>query len=103
MTQDRYFGSEIGIGDPSNEAYAVVPHASDALPNGVPKALWIGTAGNLTVKLPDSETDVIYKNIPAGTWMPIRPTHVRATSTAADIIANYLCSVSASPSLGPPR
>lgn len=85
--QDEYYGANIGISDPSNEAYAVVPHAADPLPNGVPRFIYVGTPGTLVCKLPDSAGDVSYLN--ASGFMPIRPSHVRASSSAAGIIAHY--------------
>lgn len=87
MTQDKYFGAAVSLADPANEGYSVVPHASNPLPNGVPRFLYVGTAGNLVVKLPDSPDDLTYTDVKG--WLPIRPSHIRNTGTAGNIIAHY--------------
>ena len=49
-------------------------------------ALYVGTSGDLTVTMAGG-TDVVFKNVPDGTFLPIAVTKVKAATTAADIIA----------------
>jgi hypothetical protein len=77
----------------AENALAVTPHASNPAKgagsaDAGPVALYVGTGGNLTVKVRWSATDVVLKNVPSGTILPVAVTHVRATgTTATDIVA----------------
>lgn len=74
---------------PSTRAAAVAPH--DVNPLGeVPKALYVGTGGNVTLRGIGGGADVVLKNVPAGSIVPVRALYVRATgTTAADIVALF--------------
>ncbi len=50
------------------------------------RGLWIGTAGDLTVTLPDDSTATL-KNVANGSLILIKAKFVNAASTAADIVA----------------
>ena len=74
---------------PATRAVAVVPHDSDALAD-IPKALYVGTGGTIVMRGRGDEVDRSWRNIPSGTVLPFRASHVRATGTsAADILALY--------------
>lgn len=47
------------------------------------KQLYIQGAGNLSVQMPGAGTPFLFTALPAGTVLPIAPTHVRATGTTA--------------------
>jgi hypothetical protein len=67
---------------------AVVPHDVNALAD-VPKALFVGTGGNITLRGAGT-SDLVFKNVPDGSVLPFRAQFVRATgTTAADIVALY--------------
>lgn len=69
---------------------AVAVAKSDTVEIAVPRALFIGTGGNLNVKLRDDSTAVLFKNVPDATILPIRVKLVLLTdTTAADIVALY--------------
>ena len=77
------------ITSPSRRALAVAPHDTNALTD-IPKALYVGTAGNITMRGVDSSTDQVWKNVPAGALLPFRAQYLRATgTTATDILALY--------------
>ena len=71
---------------PSSDPRAVVPHATDALPV-VAKSLYVGGYGNVTLRAEGGSSDVTYYNVPDGTELHVRATHVRATTTATNIVA----------------
>lgn len=75
------------ISSPARRAFAVTPHNVNELPE-VPKALYVGTGGDVTLRPVDSDADVVLKNVGSGQVLDIRPSHIRATgTTAADIVA----------------
>lgn len=74
---------------PATRAVAVTPHDSDPLTDS-PKALYVGTGGNITMRGVNGTADTLWKNIPAGTVLPFRARYVRATGTSAtDLLALY--------------
>jgi hypothetical protein len=69
---------------------AVTPHASNDLPDGVCRALWVGGAGNVQLIAEDDTVAQVLAGVPAGTLIPVRTKAVRAASTTAtSIIALY--------------
>jgi hypothetical protein len=55
----------------------------------VTRAIYVGTAGNLAVRI-GSGASVVFKSVGAGTILPIRADRVLATgTTAGDILALY--------------
>jgi len=84
---DQFSGHGDAVMAPATRGLAVVPHDVNALAD-VPKALFVGTGGHLTVRGVGGGPDVLLKNVPDGSVLPFRATHVRATgTTAADIVA----------------
>ena len=74
---------------PATRALVVSPHDTNAL-SDIPKALYVGTAGNITMRGVNGAADQLWKNVPAGTVLPFRAQYVRATgTTAADLLALY--------------
>jgi hypothetical protein len=77
------------VSAPATRAVAVVPHDSDAL-GDIPKALFVGTGGNIAMRGVNGSSDQSWKNVPSGSVLPFRAQYVRATgTTAADILALY--------------
>jgi len=67
------------------ENWAEVEASTNALAT-VPRALWVGTGGNLSVTsmAGDSETFV---NVPSGTLLSIRPAYINTNgTTASDLV-----------------
>jgi hypothetical protein len=70
-------------------AAAVTPSNSDDLPNGMCRALYIGTGGDLSLDIGNS-TAVIFAKVLQGTVLPVAAKRVRVTgTTATDIVALY--------------
>ncbi len=88
MADEFATNADISIG-PARNAAAVTPHDTNELAN-VTKALYVGGAGNIACRLVDDAADVTLTAVPVGTILPIRVSHVRATSTTAtNIVALY--------------
>ncbi len=76
-------GAEIPIVGTNH--YAVTP--SDTITFN-PSNIYVGTGGDLALKLLNNDTVLVYKNIPNGTFLPLLVTavYVTGTVTATDII-----------------
>ena len=72
----------------ARNAHAVSPHATNPLP-ATSKALYVGGQGDVTVRLIDDIADVTFVNVPAGMILPIRASHVRAITSATNILNLY--------------
>ena len=74
---------------PATNAAAVTPSDTVALPD-IPKGLFVGTGGTITMRGLNGQADQIWTNVAAGSVLPFRAQYVRATgTTAADILALY--------------
>lgn len=91
MPASDKFGIADGYGDEptisARNAVAVTPHATNSLSN-VSKGLYVGGAGDITCRLVDDASDVVFVGVPAGAILPIRVTHVRVSGTTATSIVN---------------
>ena len=73
--------------DPARQAFPIVPHDNDEL-SLLPRAIYVGTGGTITLRAIDSSADVVLKNLSSGQLVDIRARYVRATgTTAADLVA----------------
>ena len=86
---DQFSNSADQVSAPAMRAVAVTPHDTNAL-GDIPKALYIGTGGTLVARGVRDSGDVTFANLPDGSVLPFRASHVRATgTTAADIVALF--------------
>lgn len=85
---DNNLGAARNPDAPATDAYAITPHNTNDLDAGrLPRAIFVGVGGDISVDF-GTATAVIFKNIPAGTVLPIRPSRVRSTgTTATDLVA----------------
>lgn len=87
MTIDSFQFSADHPAGRSRAPFAVSPHDIDPLPV-VPKALYVGTAGDVRLRGVAGSDDVVFRNCAAGQVLDVRASHVRATgTTATDIVA----------------
>jgi hypothetical protein len=86
---DSFANSADQIIAPATRAVAVTPDDNAALP-GVPKAIYAGSGGTIVMRGTRDASDTVWSHIPAGSVLPFRATHVRATGTSATgILALY--------------
>lgn len=60
---------------------------SDITTYAAMRAVYVGTAGDLTVTI--NGADVVFKNVSSGQLLPISPTKIKAATTAADVVALF--------------
>jgi len=61
--------------------------ASDVTIFDAPQAIFVGTGGDIALRLIGNSTTVTYKNIPDGTFLPVLADQVLSTgTTASDIV-----------------
>jgi hypothetical protein len=72
---------------PPEHALAIQPDDAAVLPQ-VPRALWVGSGGDLAVRMAGGET-VILAGVPAGTLLPVRVARVLASGTTAGDILGF--------------
>lgn len=71
---------------PARQAFAITPHDSNEV-DPLPKAIYVGTGGNLVGRAVGSTTDVTFKNLSSGQILDVRLQYIRATgTTAADLV-----------------
>lgn len=61
---------------------AITPHDSNAL-SPPTAAIWVGGAGNITLRLTGDTADTVLNGALAGTIYYLRASHIRATGTTA--------------------
>jgi hypothetical protein len=86
---DQFSNHADKVSAPATRAVAVTPHDSSALAD-IPKALFIGGAGSIVARGAGGGADVRFDGLAAGSVLPFRASHVRATgTTATGIVALY--------------
>lgn len=82
---DNYDSMQPGLNAPAVDGFTVTPHDANPLTR-TPRALFIGTGGNLVVTTMKG-TDITLKNIASGSIVSVRVNKVKATgTTATDIV-----------------
>ena len=86
MPIDNFAGYGAAVIDPARAAFAITPDDGVALAL-LPRSIYVGSGGTLTLRAVDSPADVTLVNIASGQQIDIRPSHIRATgTTAANIV-----------------
>ena len=78
---------------PAIDAAAVTPDDANDITrrnNQVVRGLYVGTGGNVTVRMRGETTTVLFSNVPAGSILPVMVDRVMATgTTASNIVALF--------------
>lgn len=72
----------LDLAAPSEAPFSITPHDSNALP-AIPKGIYVGTGGNVTLRGVGGSADVTYVNLPDASYIAVRAQYVRATGTTA--------------------
>ena len=79
---DPFAGYPDVLDNPSRAPFAITPHDVNELPV-VPKGIYVGTGGDVTLRGIRGAADVTYRNLPDASYIAVRASHVRATGTTA--------------------
>ena len=86
MRFDPFESSSDSLIAPAKSAFAIIPDDTADLPSAT-KAVYVGTGGDITARPVDSDIDVLFRNVVAGTILPVRIRAVRVGgTTAADLV-----------------
>ncbi len=88
MPNDKFAFSD-SVTSPARAGFSLSPDDTAALP-AVPKAIYVGSGGDLVVQMVDSDADVVLRNLADGTLLAIRPAFIRAAGTTAGDIVGLL-------------
>lgn len=73
---------------PFFRAVAITPHDTNTIENT--RGIYVGGAGNVTLKFADSAAAVTLVAVPVGTFLPVQAVMVLATgTTATNLVALY--------------
>ncbi|MCX7676501.1 MAG: hypothetical protein N2Z59_03885 [Alteraurantiacibacter sp.] len=67
---------------PATQTFPIVPSDSAEL-HRVTKAIYVGETGDIVLRALNSDTDVLFRNVPAGSILDVRVRAVRQTGTTA--------------------
>lgn len=81
---DDFASYTAGLESPASDGFAITPHAANPLPETT-RGIYVGGAGSVVVVLA-SGAELTLAGVPAGSLLPLRATHVRATSTATNLV-----------------
>lgn len=82
---DSFANYAAGLDSPAFDAAAVAPHDANDLAFTA-RALYVGTGGDVVAILKGDAASVTFKNVPAGTVLPVCARRVLATGTTASNI-----------------
>lgn len=67
---------------PARNCFPIVPNDTANLP-ALPKAIYVGSGGNVALRAVDSSQDVVFFNLASGSVIDVRAMIVRTTGTTA--------------------
>jgi hypothetical protein len=86
MPIDTYRSSADSLITGARAPFAIAPHDTNEVAV-TPKAIYVGTGGHVALRGIDATADVVFRNVPSGAVIDVRPQFIRATgTTAADLV-----------------
>ena len=87
---DRFSQLTPTLESPATSAFAITPTANaNAEFSNVTRGVYVGSTGNVTIKLSGDSSHVTFYNVPAGVTLAIRAIAISNTSTATDLVGLY--------------
>lgn len=82
MSIDNFGSALDSLIAPARNCFSITPNDVATLA-ALPKAIYIGSGGNIAIRAVDSAQDVTFMNVASGTILDVRAMHIRATGTTA--------------------
>jgi len=83
---DNFQNLQDSVSSPARMLLSVSPADGVTLPY-VPKAVYVGSGGDLVMRCVDDEVPTTLKNVPTGAILPVRPSEILNTGTnASDLV-----------------
>jgi len=83
---DRFDNQLDSLSQPARLAFAITPHATNEI-DPLPKAIYVGSGGNVTLRSIDGTADIVLRNVASGQIIDVRARYIRASgTTASDIV-----------------
>ncbi len=79
---DKFAMMADSVGSPARRAFAITPHATAEI-DPLPKAIYVGTGGDIVLRGVDGTADVTFKSVPSGAILDVRAQYIRAAGTTA--------------------
>jgi hypothetical protein len=79
---DTFVNSQGGLQSPPTNSFAITPSDLNELPF-VTREIYVGGAGNITLRLANDSASVVLTSVPAGTRLSYRVRQIYATGTTA--------------------
>ena len=70
----------------ATEAIAITPADTDITAT---RGIYVGGAGDVAVRMNKGKNTVTFKNVPAGTILPVQADRILAATSATDIVAMW--------------
>jgi hypothetical protein len=75
---------------PAKSSFSITPHATNEVGDYIPRAIYVGGAGTIAMRLAGDTADITWTGVAAGTVLPVRPRYIRVTgTTCTGIIGLY--------------
>jgi hypothetical protein len=85
---DPFVNFQPGLQTPVRNSFAITPSDSAELPF-VTRAIFVGSAVDITARLADDTASVTFKAVAAGSMLPIRARQIYATGTNASLMVGF--------------
>jgi hypothetical protein len=82
---DTFINTQGGLQSPCRSSFVITPSDTSELPF-VTRAIYVGSAGNITARLAGDTASVAFNGLASGSILPIRTRQIFATGTTAGIV-----------------
>jgi hypothetical protein len=88
VAQDTFANFQGGLQSPPRNSFAITPSDTNELPF-VTRSIYVGSAGDITLRLADDTSSQVLKAVPGGTMLPKRARQIYATGTGATLLVGF--------------
>jgi hypothetical protein len=85
VATDKFVNFQPGLQTPVRNSFVISPNDTTELPF-VTRAIYVGSAGNITARLADDTASVTFNGLAPGSMLPIRARQIYGTGTTAGMV-----------------